>query len=65
MKRNFNELFSKMKPAAQERVKARSGELLNEISLMEIEGAITADDVRTPSADANSLSSEESLPQRR
>ncbi|MEA2163320.1 MAG: hypothetical protein QOK37_1447 [Thermoanaerobaculia bacterium] len=32
MKRNFNELFSKMKPEAQERVKARSSELLQEMT---------------------------------
>jgi len=32
VKRNFKELFSKMKREAQERVKARSGELLREMA---------------------------------
>jgi len=63
MKRNFNELFSKMKPAAQERVKARSSELLQDISLLEIEGAAT-EDVIAPTADANSTTSEESSHER-
>lgn len=39
MKRNFNELFSKMKPEAQERVKARSGELLQEMALADLRRA--------------------------
>ena len=33
MKRNFNELFSKMKPESQERVNARSSELSQEMTL--------------------------------
>ncbi len=52
MKGNFNELFSKMKPEAQERVKARSSELLKEIALADLE------DVRTPGADADATPSD-------
>jgi hypothetical protein len=33
MTHNFNELLVKMKPAAQERVKARSSELLRDMAL--------------------------------
>jgi hypothetical protein len=55
VKRNFNELFSKMKPQAQERVKARSSELLQEMAL--------AEDVLTPSTDANATSSADASPE--
>jgi hypothetical protein len=61
VKRNFNELF--LKPAAQARVKARSYELLKDLSLHEIEGVKTAEELLAPSADANSPA-EESLPHR-
>ena len=56
MKRNFNELFSKMKPDSQERVNARSRELLQQMALA------TAEDVLTPSADVNEPSSDEVSP---
>jgi hypothetical protein len=53
MKRNFNELFSKMKPEAQARVKARSSRLLQEIAVAdpfgEVEGATAPEDTITPS----------------
>jgi transcriptional regulator with XRE-family HTH domain len=39
MKQNFNELFSKMKPEAQERVKARSSQLLQAMALADIRRA--------------------------
>jgi len=39
MKRNFDELFSKMKPEAQERAKARSNELLQEMALADLRRA--------------------------
>ena len=39
MKRNFNELFSKMKPEAQERVTARSSELLQAMALADLRRA--------------------------
>jgi transcriptional regulator with XRE-family HTH domain len=39
MTRNFNELFVKMEPAAQERVKARSGELLRAMALADLRRA--------------------------
>jgi hypothetical protein len=39
VKRNFNELFSKMKPETQARVKARSSELLQEIALADLRRA--------------------------
>ena len=39
MKQNFNELFSKMKPEAQERVKARSGKLLQAMALADVRRA--------------------------
>ena len=39
MKQNFNELFSKMKPEAQERVKARSSELLQAMALADLRRA--------------------------
>ncbi|HEX7676567.1 MAG TPA: hypothetical protein VF713_00470 [Thermoanaerobaculia bacterium] len=68
MKRNFNELFSKMKPESQERVKARSSKLLQEIALAdqfaEIEG-VTATEGVTPSTDANATSSDEAIPANR
>ena len=61
MKRNFNELFSKMKPEAQARVKARSCELLQEMAVPdpfgEVEGATEPEDAITPSTDANATSS--------
>ena len=59
MKRNFNELFSKMKPEAQERVKARSAKLLQDMALV-----TDAEDVLTPSADANVAPSDEASPER-
>jgi hypothetical protein len=59
MKRNFNELFSKMKPESQERVKARSSELLQEMAF-----ATVAEDVLTPSTDSNATSSDEASPER-
>jgi len=59
MKRNFNELFSKMKPDSQERVKTRSAKLLQDIDL-----ATAAEDLLTPSADANATSSVEASPER-
>jgi len=56
MKRNFNELFSEMKPEAQARVKTRSSELLQEIAVAdpsgEVEGATVPEDAMTPSTDA-------------
>ncbi len=68
MKRNFNELFSKMKPDAQERVKARSSDLLQEMALAdqfeEIEGATAVEDLLTPSTDSNAASSDEVSPER-
>jgi len=39
MKRNFNELFSKMKPEAQDWVNARSSELLQEMALADLRRA--------------------------
>jgi len=39
MKQNFNELFSKMKPEAQERVNARSTELLQAMALADLRRA--------------------------
>src|SRR5436309_6722645 len=39
MTRNFNELFVKMKPATQERVKARSSELLRAMALADLRRA--------------------------
>lgn len=39
MKRNFNELFSKMKPEAQEWVNARSSELLQAMALADVRRA--------------------------
>lgn len=39
MKRNFTELYSNMKPEAQERVKARSGELLRSMALADLRRA--------------------------
>jgi len=39
VKRNFNELFSKMKLEAQERVKARSSELLQQMALTDLRRA--------------------------
>ncbi|HEV7486153.1 MAG TPA: XRE family transcriptional regulator [Thermoanaerobaculia bacterium] len=39
MKQNFNELFSRMKPEAQERVNARSSELLQAMALSDIRRA--------------------------
>jgi transcriptional regulator with XRE-family HTH domain len=39
MTRNFNELFMNMKPAAQERVKARSSELLRAMALADLRRA--------------------------
>jgi hypothetical protein len=63
MKRNFSELLSKMKPEAQERVKARSEKLLQEIVLAdqfaEIKGS-TAAEVLTHSTDANVTADETS-----
>ncbi len=60
MKRNFNELFSKMKPEAQERVKARSSGLLQEMDLADqfagIESATAPENVITPSTDAKATS---------
>ena len=41
MTRNFNELFVTMKPAAQERVKARSSELLQAMALADLRRAQT------------------------
>lgn len=41
MKKNFNELFSKMKPEAQERVKARASELLQAMALADLRQAHT------------------------
>jgi hypothetical protein len=58
MKRNFNELLSKMKPEAQERVKARSTELLQDIALADLA------EVRPPSDDENATSSDEAGPER-
>lgn len=42
MKRNFNELFSKMKPEAQEWVNARSSELLQAMALADVRRAKTS-----------------------
>lgn len=39
MKRNFNELFAKMKPEARERVNARSAELLEAMALVDLRKA--------------------------
>src|SRR4051812_44126621 len=39
MRRNFNELFSKMKPEAQEWVNARSSELLQAMALADVRRA--------------------------
>ena len=39
MKRNFNELYNRMKPEAQERVKARSSELLRSMALADLRRA--------------------------
>jgi len=39
MKRDFNELFVKMKPAAQARVKARTSELLRAMALADLRRA--------------------------
>src|SRR3954470_22884533 len=39
MRRNFNELFSKMKPEAQEWVNTRSGELLQAMALADLRRA--------------------------
>jgi transcriptional regulator with XRE-family HTH domain len=39
MRQNFNELFSKMKPEAQERVNARSRELLQAMALADLRRA--------------------------
>jgi hypothetical protein len=68
VKRNFNELFSKMKPEAQGRARARSGELLQEMALAdqcaEIEGAKAAGVALTPSTDAKATSSDEASPDR-
>jgi hypothetical protein len=55
MNRNFNELLSKMKPEAQERVKARSSELLKDIALA---------DRTSSSDDENATSSDEAGPER-
>jgi hypothetical protein len=59
MKRNFNELFSKMKPESQERVKARSAKLLQDMDL-----ATAAEDLMTPSADVNETPSDKASPER-
>src|SRR5258707_12295637 len=42
MKRNFNELRSKMKPEAQERAKARANESLREMALADLRRAQTS-----------------------
>jgi len=57
MKRNFNELFSKMKPESQDRVKARSKELLQEMAI-----ATAPEDAPIPSTDANAMPSDEVSP---
>jgi len=54
MKRNFDELLWKMKPESQERVKARSKELSQEMAV-----ATVTEDVLTPSTDAKATSSDE------
>jgi hypothetical protein len=63
MKRNFNELFSRMTPEAQERVKARTSKLLQEIVLADPlagrEGVTAAEGVRTPSTEADATSADE------
>jgi hypothetical protein len=63
MKRNFNELFSRMTPEAQERVKARTSKLLQEIVLADPlagrEGATAAEGAPTCSTGANAASSDE------
>ena len=69
MKRNFSELFSKMKPEAQQRVKVRSNELLQEIVLadqfVEIEGATATEGVRAPSTEADATSADEASANRK
>jgi transcriptional regulator with XRE-family HTH domain len=42
MKRNFNELRSKMKPEAQERSKGRANEMLREMALADLRSAQTS-----------------------
>jgi hypothetical protein len=48
-----------MKPESQERVKARSAKLLQDMAL-----ATAAEDLLTPSADANATSPDEASPER-
>jgi hypothetical protein len=59
MRQNFKELFSRMKPEAQERVNARSTELLQAMAfagqaIPQGEQALTPDSNATPSDEANS-----------
>jgi len=61
VKRNFDELFSKMKPEAQERARVRSSELLREMALADLSRAQTEIEVQTepeltPTIEANKTS---------
>jgi hypothetical protein len=62
MKRNFNELRSRMKPESQERAKARASEMLREATLAE-----SAAHLQTPEATHGCIErdSVEELPKRR